>query len=427
MKIAIVGAGMGGLTTALALHRHGLKDVIVLERTPEFAEVGAAVQVSNNGARVLLHYGLKRDLEVYACKSEGTWYRDLGTDDELYNCRLGEWGEQHYGAPYYQIHRADLHRILCENIPAGWIKTSTHVTGVQVTSEGPVLDFANGQKLAADVVIGADGFRSTIREYVAPGITPRYSGFICWRALIPAERISDLGLARGCYDWIGPDRVVAVYWCSAGKKLNFLANVPAEDPRPESWSAIDGSQELKKAFSHANPTIRRLIDAVENPFITGMFDRSTPVSFHRDSVVLLGDAAHPVVPYLAAGVTQAMEDAHVLAVMLSRASAGEKSVEEALAEYGARRRRRVDKIREVSIKMLELSHVRGDEEVRQRNDQFKALQRTDPNGTQLRGWVWGYDVIADTERSIDSASATQGPRSSIWAEGGVNGLGFGRT
>ena len=427
MKIIIVGAGIGGLTTALALHRHGFTDVTILEQAEKFAEVGAAVQVSNNGARVLLHYGLKPALETYACKSEGTWYRDLRTDEELYNCRLGEWGEKHYGAPYYQIHRAVLHRILCDSIPAEWIKPAVRITGVHVTSRGPVLDLADGQKLAADVVVGADGFRSTIREYVAPAITPRYSGFICWRALIPAERISDLVLPRGCYDWIGPDRVVAVYWCSPGKQLNFLANVPAEDPRPESWSTIDGSQELKKAFPHANPTVRRLIDAVEKPFITGMFDRPTPDRFHRDAVVLLGDAAHPVVPYLAAGATQAMEDAHVLATMLSRAAAGEKSIEEALAEYGARRRRRVDKIREVSIKMLELSHVRGDEEVRQRNDQFKALQRTDPNGTQLRGWVWEYDVIADTERSIDSVLATQGPRSSVWAEGGDNGLGFGRT
>jgi salicylate hydroxylase len=266
---------------------------------------------------------------------------------------------------------------------------------------------ADGSSLEADVVIGADGLRSTVREYVAPGSIPEYSGHISWRALIPAERVRDLDLKSGTYDWIGPNRVLAVYWCSAGRQLNFLANVPADDPRQESWSTTDGTEELRRSFADAVDIVKRIIDRVENPFVTGMFDRQIPDTFYRGSVVLLGDAAHPVVPYLANGAVQAMEDAHVLARMLARASSGELALATAMAEYETRRRKRVERVQQISREMLKLSHVTDESELQQRNDRLKALQANDPDGVQLRGWTWEYDVISDTERDIQSALSGQ--------------------
>jgi salicylate hydroxylase len=414
MKIVIVGAGIGGLTTAVALKQLGLTDVTVLEQAEEFREVGAAVQVSNNGTRVLTHYGLGDALAEHGCLSEGELYLDLETDEEIYLCRAGQWGAEYYGVPYYQILRTTLHQLLRESIPADWVKRSARVAAVRSVDECPVVELEDGTELGADLVIGADGLRSTVREFVSPGTVAEYSGFISWRTLIPMDRIRDLEFHQTCYDWIGPDRVVAVYQ-SSPDLLNFLANVPVEDPRPESWSNTDGAEELRKALAHASPTIQRLIDEVDNLFVTGLFDRPVLDTFSRDSVVLMGDAAHPFLPYLASGATQAMEDAHVLATMLARAEAGEQPLGSALQEYEMRRRLRVDKVQRISREMLRLSHVTQRADLEKRNDRLKAAQLEDPNGGDMRGWIWGYDVIADTERDLESALSLQALENSIWS------------
>jgi salicylate hydroxylase len=400
---------------ALALHRHGFENVQLLEQASEFAEIGAGVQISSNGSRVLLHYGLEHALETDACRSEGTWYRDLASDEELYQCNAGKWGEGFYGTPFYHVHRADLHRLLRDSFPSSWIRRSARVARVDADLE-PLVYLDDGTSVEADVVIGADGLRSVVREAVVEPTPPHYTGFISWRTLIPAERVAHLGLKRACYDWLGPDKVVAVYWCSAGKQLNFLANVPAEDPRPESWDAIEGSQEVRRAFAGSNDTVQQILSAVENPFVTGIFDRPTPKTFVRNSVVLIGDAAHPVVPYLASGATQAMEDAHVLARMLFRTRSGQQRLDSALAEYIARRRQRVDNVQRISAQIQKLQHLRDASEVMRRNQRMKQSQLSDPNGVEMRGWLWGYDVIADTERSMDAALSTEHLENSVWTD-----------
>jgi salicylate hydroxylase len=414
----IVGAGIGGLTTALALHKNGFDDVCVLEQAAEFAEVGAGVQISSNASRVLLHYGLGPGLEKYACKSEGNYYHDLISGEALYRCTAGQWGEEHYGAPLFHIHRADLHQILRESIPASWIRRASKVIGVSDQGGPSRVVLADGSQIRADLVIGADGLRSTVRDYVVEPATPRYSGFIGRRALIPFERVQHLGLGQGCYVWSGQAKLVVVYWCAAGRLLNLHAAVPAQDPRPESWNETDGTLELRNAFSGATDIVRKLIEAVEKPFVTGIFDRPVPERLHRNQAVLVGDAAHPVVPYLANGAAQAIEDAHVLARVLTRRR-GESSVRGALTEYETRRRQRVDDVRRISAEVMKSQHVGNDADRQHRNDKLKEAGRSDPHGYEMRRWIWGYDVIAATEQDLDDTAAPiERLENSIWLSQG---------
>ncbi len=413
MKV-IVGAGIGGLMTALALHKNGFDDVCVLEQAAGFAEVGAGVQISSNASRVLLHYGLGPGLEKYACKSEGNHYHDLISGEELYQCTAGKWGEEHYGAPLYHIHRADLHQILRESIPASWIRRASKVTGVRDQAGQSSVVLADGSQIQADLVIGADGLRSTVRDYVGEPATPRYSGFIGRRELIPFERVQDLGLGQACYVWSGQGKLVVVYWCAAGRLLNLHAAVPAQDPRPESWNETDGTVELRNAFSGATEIVRKLIDAVEKPFVTGIYDRPVPQRLYRNQAVLVGDAAHPVVPYLANGAAQAIEDAHVLARVLARRR-GESSLRGALAEYETRRRQRVDNVQRISAQVMKSQHVGNDADRQHRNEKLKEARKSDPHGYEMRRWIWGYDVIADTERDLqDTRAPSEKLENSIW-------------
>lgn len=412
MKI-IVGAGIGGLTAALAFHRNGFDDVCVLEQSPEFGEIGAGVQISSNASRVLLHYGLGDDLERHACRSEGNFYHDILTGEALYQCTAGKWGEEHYGAPHYHVHRADLHAILRRHIPSSWIRTGARVTAVRGTGDRLACVLADGTELEGDLVIGADGLRSTVRDYVAEPTVPRFTGFISRRGLIPAERVKDLGLGEACYVWSGQGKIVVVYWVSSGRLLNLNAGVPAESSHAESWSATDGTVELRKAFTGATGIVRKLIDAVEHPFVTGLFDRSVPERLHRDVAVLLGDAAHPVVPYLANGAAQAIEDAYVLGRVLSRRR-DESTPHAALAEYAARRRQRVDNVRQISADVMKSQHVQDEADQHRRNERLKLARSNDPHGYEMRRWIWGYDVIADTECDLATTAATESVRNSIW-------------
>jgi len=407
VKILICGGGIGGLMVAVALHRQGHRDVCVLEQAPSIHAVGAGVQLAANATRVLRHYGMMPALEQVGVRSLGTWYKDLRTDEMLHQSMAGEWGEATYGAPNMFVHRKDLQAMLLDALPTGWLRTGAHVQ--QVRDEGSQAEvlLADGTRLAADLVIGADGLNSRTRDGVVPGIAPEFSGVVTWRALIPAERLRAAGIAleAACHDWMGPDRIVAVYWCAGGQLLNLLAAIPAAEPTAESWSTSDASGLLARSFADAHPRVKAILDCIDTPFVTGIFDRPPLERFHRGRVVLLGDAAHPFVPYLSNGAAQAIEDSHVLATVLTRAAAGELPLQEALAEYEQRRRARVDAVHRMSRESLQTHHLADAAAIEQRNARYRNAQRADPKGATLREWLWGYDVISDTAVPLQAGMA----------------------
>ena len=406
MKILIVGGGIGGLMTACALSRQGLRDVTVLEQAGTLAPIGAGVQLAANAVRVLRHHGFMEKLDQIGVRGIGTWYKDLRTDELLHKSETGAFGEAHYGAPYIFAHRADLQQMLLDALPAGCLRTGASVVLIENTASGAAVELASGERLEADIVIGADGLNSRVRDFVTPRVAPDFSGVVTWRALIPREKVEALGLSLepACHDWMGPDRIVAVYWCAGGRLLNLLAAVPAAEPAPESWATSDASGLLQESFADAHPKVRALLGAAASPFVTGIFDRPVLDTFHKGRVVLLGDAAHPFVPYLSNGAAQAIEDAHVMATVLARADAGAMSIDEAIPEYEQRRRARVDTVQRMSRESLRTHHLADPASIAERNERYRRAQQSDPQGATLRMWLWGYDVIADADRPLQAAA-----------------------
>ena len=408
MKIVIVGGGIGGLMTAVALHRQGHADVQVLEQAGQLQPIGAGVQLAANATRVLRHHGFLPALERVGVRGIGTWYKDLRTDEMLHKSETGTWGEQQYGAPYIFVHRADLQAMLLDALPAGWLRTGAAVADVGSTDRGAHVLLADGTRIDADVVIGADGLNAKTRDFIVPRTAPEFSGVVTWRALIPAERIAALGLQLepACHDWMGPDRIVAVYWCAGGRLLNLLAAVPAQQPAPESWSTADPSGLLQASFADAHPTVRALLGAATTPFVTGIFDRPTLPAFHRQRVVLVGDAAHPFVPYLSNGAAQAIEDAHVIATELTRARDGEFDLDTALHDYAARRRETRGRGPPPVARVA--AHAPPGGRRKPSPHATRATARPSTRTPRARGCAPGCgatDVIADTERPLAQSTA----------------------
>jgi tetratricopeptide (TPR) repeat protein len=185
---------------------------------------------------------------------------------------------------------------------------------------------------------------------------------------------------------------------------DLLAAVPAAEPAPESWATSDASGLLQESFADAHPKVRALLGAAASPFVTGIFDRPVLDTFHKGRVVLLGDAAHPFVPYLSNGAAQAIEDAHVMATVLARAGAGAMSIDEAIPEYEQRRRARVDTVQRMSRESLRTHHLADPASIAERNERYRRAQQSDPQGATLRMWLWGYDVIADADRPLQAAA-----------------------
>ncbi len=379
----------------------------VLEQAGSIQAIGAGVQLAANATRVLRHYGLMPQLEQVGVRSLGTWYKDLRTDEMLHRSEAGDWGEATYGAPYMFVHRKDLQAMLLQALPPGWVRTGAQVQRVQDEGGHASVALADGTRLTADLVIGADGLNSRTREAVVPGIAPEFSGVVTWRALIAAQKLRAAGieLEAACHDWMGPDRIVAVYWCAGGRLLNLLAAIPAAEPTPESWTTSDASGLLERSFADAHPRVKAILDCIDTPFVTGIFDRPPLQTFHRGRIVLLGDAAHPFVPYLSNGAAQAIEDGHVLATVLTRAERGELPLQDALAEYEQRRRARVNAVHRLSRESLHTHHLADAAAIEQRNARYRNAQNADPKGSRLREWLWGYDVIADTARPLDAGIA----------------------
>lgn len=407
MRAIIIGGGIGGLATARALTVNGIDDYVVLEQAPQLSEVGAGVQVTNNAARAIDHLGLLAELGRDAVYSEGSRYRDLATGEIILDTPAGEDAHRRYGSPYYQVHRARLLDVLERSLDPGRVRLGTRVRAVRQHAGGAVVELENGEVLEADVVIGADGIHSVVRHTFAPPGEPEFSGILGWRALIPRERAESLGLDHRQHSWWGDNRSVVAYWIDGGETLNFLGMVPSTEVHAESWKSHGDPEELRRSFRGSCETITAMVDMIDDAFITGVFDRPPLEHIVDGRVALLGDAAHPLWPFLANGAAQSLEDAVVLARCLARA--GSDAVAEGLADYERRRLPRVTYVQVRSRDMEHLCHMSDPERVRNRNATFRAKTAEDPSGGWLRDWLWGYDAVAAADAPVVEAHGVPAP------------------
>lgn len=333
-EVAIVGAGLGGLTLALALARAGWRPR-VYEQAPALAEVGAGITISPNAYRVLAHLGLEPELERLGYVPERQWTQHWRTGDVLIETRRGPDMQARYGAGYTHLHRADLHRALVralETLDGDAIRLGHRL----VTADGAGrAEFANGASVEADVLVGADGLRSVVRETLFRTQPPFFTGQVAWRGMVPAEALPPelRGLPPGIH--VGPQRLFLRYPVRGGTLLNYAAFVELEGWEEESWSLRSTVAELLGHFEGWDPAVRTIIAATPGSEIYkwALHAREPLDTWVAGRAVLVGDAAHAMLPFMGQGAATAIEDGMVLARALAR-----YAVPEALARYEAVRR-----------------------------------------------------------------------------------------
>jgi 6-hydroxynicotinate 3-monooxygenase len=364
-KIAVLGAGMGGLTVAALLHRAG-GDVTVYEQARAFARVGAGIQMSPNAVRVLRALDLEPYIRSVAFQPRYWRNRAWDTGDMQNELPLGSEAEERHGAPYLLGHRGDLHAALLSRVPSEAIALDKRLTDLSQNSAGVTLKFADGSSATADILIATDGLHSRAREILFGKDKPRFTGNVAYRTVFPVSRLNGHVLDDNC-KWWGPDRHIVIYYVNPCRgELYFVTSVPDPDWKLDSWSAMGDLGELRAAFTDFHPDVTRVLDASPSVHKWAITDRDPMPRWSEGRVVLMGDAAHPMTPTMAQGAAQAMEDAMVISRCLARF--GYEDVAAAFATFEAHRRARTAQIQLTSHRNVWMR------------------QRTDG------GWLYDYDA-----------------------------------
>ncbi len=393
MRVIVAGGGIGGLTTAIALRHQGI-DALVLEQAEVMAEIGAGIQIASNAAIVLREIGLESAIRAVGVKPQSYDYRDLRTGRMLYQAPLGDEAAVRYGAPMYNVHRADLIQILFDAVPSEAKRLGARLVAVSQDRDGVEVRLQTGENLRADVLVGCDGIHSVVRQHLRGNEEKHFANILMWRSLIPAERLEGLGLEeRGNY-WFGPGRTLITYWVRPKNLYSILASVPAHEVQRESWTESGDISEMLRSFDDAEPRARAMLEQCKSTFITGMYYRDPIDSWTSGRITLLGDAAHPMVPFLAAGAGQSIEDAWTFARVLARR---QHDVPGALLEYERRRLPRTTRIQAGARAVVKLMHETDGGRVRDRNGRWKGMARIDPLAETSWGLAWDYNVVRAVE------------------------------
>ena len=391
LRVAIVGGGLGGMAAALFLREAGLQ-VQVYEQMPEHREVGAGIVVAPNMVRPLSRLGLAARLPEFAVQLEAAWeFRRWDDGRVLSSQPMGEACVAMYGAHCYVAHRADMLGLFRSALPAESLHLGHRFTGLAQNAGGVELAFLRADGTTsiaeADVVIGADGIHSALRPVVTHEQPPRFSGLCAFRCLVPAADAPAMALRPVQTLWLGPGRHFVHYPISAGSLVNVVAIVPAGDWRDESWTAEGAIDDLQREFTGWDARVHRLIASARQTRRWALFDREPIPAYANGRVALLGDAAHPMLPFFAQGSAQAVEDAVVLAACLR--SARRDAVPQALEHYDALRRPRASRVQTMSRGRELRNHLPDGPLQQERDAEFAS-------GAPLRdsAWLYGHDVVA---------------------------------
>lgn len=386
MKISIIGAGIGGLTAAVSLLRQGHK-VQVYEQSAELKEVGAAIQMSANATKVLFHLGLKPILEAVGVKPNSFDFRRFDDGELLHQIELGDKHEAKFGVPYYQIHRGDLHAALFEQVqlldPTA-VQLGYRAESVVETDQAIEVRFSNGKIVASDLLIGADGIKSVIRQHVIDTEPPVFTGQVAWRLAIPTERIpKELRPPLASTIWCGPQNHAVMYYMRRGELINFVGCVerPWEE---ESWILNRPWSELDQDYAGWHPMVRAVIEHAEKDecYRWSLNNRKPITTWSTPRVTLLGDAVHPTLPYMAQGAAMAIEDAAVLARALELAM----PLNEQLCVYQQHRAPRTERVVLESTQMGDLYHIADADAMR---EAFKERNIA----ASRNNWLYPYDPL----------------------------------
>jgi salicylate hydroxylase len=380
-RVIVIGAGIGGIAAAAALRKLGV-EVAVYERASDLGEVGAGVQIGPNGVKVLRALGLDPGLEGLAFEPTEIVSVDWQTASQRFRQPLKAIATKQFGAPYITAHRADLHRLLRAKVPDSVITLNARCTAVSSSDRGAVATFADGSKVEADLIVGADGIRSVVRECLFGAAPARFTEQIGWRAILPIELVptrvgpdKSVRIERTEYvGWIGPVGHVICYPIRGGNLYNMFVGRVSSEWAEESWTAPSNKEEMLTAFAGWNEALLGMLSNVQHVFKWGIYDRDPLTQWTRGRVTLLGDAAHPMMPTLAQGASITLEDAYTFARNVARYA------NDPVAALKAYESERIDRARRVQL---------------QARDQFNNNRKRPAPPPLSRDWIFQHDATAE--------------------------------
>lgn len=392
-SVAIVGGGIGGLAAAASLLKAGL-DVHVYERSPTFGAVGAGIQISANASRLLYRLGLGEALDKVSVKPLAWEQRRWDDGRTLLRSPLAGTVEKAFGFPHYNIHRPDLIDILVGSLPAERIHADQCLQSFVDHGDCVEVKFENRKSIKVDALIGADGVHSTVRNTLFGPEKPHFTGCVAYRGLVPAERLKHLNLDLVAQVWMGPGKHFVHYFVRNAQLISFGAFVEQDHWTRESWTNRGSVSDALRAFEGWHPIVREMLGSVEEIFEWALLDRIPMPKWSVGRVTLLGDACHAMLPFMAQGAVQAIEDGATLARCLSEV--GDDGIPGALHRYESLRLPRTSQIQGLSETNKRRFHL-PDGPQQQARDEEMARGSTDWSIKPI-AWIYEHDA-GEPERS----------------------------
>ena len=391
-RIAVIGGGIGGLTAAQALLRRGF-EVTVHEAAPELKEIGAGVSLSPNAMKALRSLDLEAGVRAVAWESDYQLLRNWRTGRVISKTATKGFTLQRYGASGCSVHRADLLDVLGASLPKEIIKLGARCVSVQTDDHTASARFTDGSEVEADVIIGADGIHSAVRASLFGPDAPRFTGKICWRCLVPVDAVPEFANSDGT-TWLGPHGAVVVYLVRRGELVNVVAHYDNDTWTEESWIRECDRQEVIDNYAGWHESLLRLFAASEKHYKWALYDRDPLPQWTKGRATILGDAAHPMLPYLGQGACQAMEDGCVLAAALDSLP---EDLPGALQLYEHVRLPRASRVVLSARDRGEDNHLASPWAALKRDAMIALRKRFSKDRTgRNSGWIFDYDAGSDS-------------------------------
>lgn len=401
MRILVIGGGIAGMATAIALDQAGL-DPLVLEREPALTEIGSGIGIQANGLRVLRKLGAAHHVLTWGVRIDSDEWRRMDDGRTIFSETYEARAARYDGIYTLCLHRADLLEALSRQVPAERIRLNSRVVAIRERSDGVVAVLETGEEILGDILVGADGLRSTTRAILFGEQPARFTGFAAWRGTIPAADMPP-GFEHAFVMWLGPGRHAMTFPIRADLHT-FNGFVPSTEILREEWGPSGDLNDLWRSFDGASRDVLELIDRMTSALITPINFRDPLPVWGTDRVVLLGDAAHPTPPSAAQGAGQALEDAVTLAVCLRR-SGGRDEVPTALAEFAARRQARTAAMLTAARINFGMFNEPDPVQMRARDGRLQGMLRLDPTGETMFGWLYDHDAVAAAEAPVRAPAA----------------------
>ena len=397
--VLIIGGGIGGLTAAHALRQRHI-DVLVCEQAKAINDIGAGIQLSPNAIKAFRALGLEAEIDAIGFESEYQTIRSWRSGRIISRQPRKGLMRARFGAPYYTLHRADLLDVLSRTLPETSLRLSARCIGVEADGRGAVARFSNSEEVEADVIVGADGIHSVTRSSLFGDASPRFTGCMCWRGLVPVASVPKTISTTDGTAWWGPHGHIVHYAVRGGELLNFVAHYDSEAWTEESWTRECDRSELLETYAGWNEALLQLIACSERYYKWALYDRDPLERWSKGRATLLGDAAHAMLPYLAQGACMAIEDGYVLAASIA---ASLDDLTTALAQYEALRIPRTQRTVLGSRFRAKENHLASPWKRLLRDIKMGLRDRFASDNTAFRAaWLYDYDVAKEagpTERA----------------------------